>query len=98
MGALTSNEYCMVGRAFLKTINLLAKEKESSDKCALLDDKGQAPLSPGTAVTINSTKFEISLCCTALWYSMGFTLHCKTIKTYDYVDSFCSVFYAFPYV
>ena len=30
--------------------------------------------------------------------SLAPSLHYKTIKTNDYVDSFCSVFYAFPYV
>lgn len=47
MGALTSNEYCMVGRAFLKTINLLVKEKESSDKCALFNTLDKIKLKEG---------------------------------------------------
>lgn len=37
MGAIYKNEYCKVGRAFLKTVDQLVKDKETSDKSALFN-------------------------------------------------------------
>jgi len=47
MGTIDKNEYCKVGRAFLKTVDQLVKDKESNDKSALFNTLDKIKLAEG---------------------------------------------------
>ena len=50
MGALTSNEYCKVGRAFLRAIDKLVMDTETKDKGSLFDTLDKIKLVEGSCL------------------------------------------------